>query len=180
MSWQNFKTKYSFENRDFFRWRQIIGPIPNDWKIIIERDINTATFYPGQYFLHLTRMRMIAKLTCKEIYNFMIYKLKETPTSENKIQEILNIGEILWKDVYTIARKVTVDNYSRQFDFKLCHNILYVNKILHRMQLVDSSTCSFCRTEDETIVHLFSQCRVTTNLLLEIKLFFLYLLLCLK
>ena len=102
----------------------------------------------------------------------MIFKLKETPTSEIKIQEILNTSEILWKEVYTIARKVTVDNYSRQFHFKLCHNILYVNKILHRMHLVESSTCSFCHTEDETIVHLFSQCSVTTNLWLEIRTFF--------
>ena len=172
MSWQNLKTKHGLEDRDQFRWRQIIGAIPSDWKIIIARDISVATFYPGQYFLHLTRMRMVEKLTCKEIYNFMIFKLKEAPTSEIKIQEILNTSEILWKEVYTIARKVTVDNYSRQFHFKLCHNILYVNKILHRMHLVESSTCSFCHTEEETIVHLFSQCSVTTNLWSEIRTFF--------
>ena len=62
--------------------------------------------------------------------------------------------------------------YSRQFHFKTCHNILYLNKILHRMQLVDNSKCSFCNIEDETIVHIFSQCSVTNDLWLQIKSYF--------
>ena len=172
MSWQNFKTKYRLGNSDYFRWRQITDAIPGDWKIVIVRDIHDLSFEPGQHLLYLTRMRRIEKLSCKEIYNYIIFKLKETPTSENKIQETLNTSEIMWSKVYTIARKVTIDNYSRQFHFKICHNILYLNKTLQRMQLVDNSKCSFCNIEDETIVHLFSQCIVTNDLWSQIKSYF--------
>ena len=173
LNWQNFKHKYQLEENNFFRWRQLIAAIPREWKYIIERDRNERVFENGQHLLHLTRMLNLARLTCKEFYNIMILKMKENPTSENKITEIINIrDEIKWSDAYTIARKTTIDNYSRSFHFKLSHNILYLNKILNRMHLADTSICSYCHIEDETIVHLFSACQITLNTWLQLKNFF--------
>ena len=40
------------------------------------------------------------------------------------------------------------------------------------MGLVDTSVCSFCRNEDETIIHLFSQCHFILNLWAQIKVYF--------
>ena len=73
-------------------------------------------------------MLNIQRLTSKELYNIMIIKLKEKPTTENKITEILSNQEVNWTKAYTLARRVTIDNYSRQFHFKLTHNILFLNR----------------------------------------------------
>ena len=48
--------------------------------------------------------------------------------------------------------------YSRMFHFKILHNILYLNKSLKKMQLANCPLCSFCKTTDETIEHIFSDC----------------------
>lgn len=174
LDWQNFKSKYNLENSDFFRWRQLIGAVPRDWKFILERDKNerTLTFEPEQHILFITRMLILNRLTCKELYNKMVLSLKENPTTETRIQEILSTQDIDWQNVYTLIRNVTIDNYSRQFHFKLTHNILYLNKILHRMGLADSSECPFCHDEDETVLHLFSECRSTLSLWSQLNAYF--------
>ena len=100
--------------------------------------------------------------------------MREKPTSEIKIGEIINNpDEIDWSNAYTIARKTTIDSYSRIFHFKLSHNILYLNKILQRMHLTDTSLCSFCNVEEETIAHLYSRCTVTINIWSQLRIFFL-------
>ena len=57
----------------------------------------------------------IERLTCKEFYNILLSKLNENPTSEITIQNILNSNDINWRKAYTLAREVTIDNYSRNF-----------------------------------------------------------------
>ena len=39
-----------------------------------------------------------------------------------------------------------------------------MNKSLYRMKVLDSPLCSLCNAEDETIIHLFSECLVIINL----------------
>ena len=51
-----------------------------------------------------------------------------------------------------------MDSYSRQYHFKITHNILFLNKALKRMNLVVSSLCSYCNAEEETTIHLFAEC----------------------
>ena len=63
-----------------------------------------------------------------------------------------------------LARKATVDTYTRMFHFKITHNILYLNKALAQMGLVQSARCSYCNAADETVEHLFSICMHTKRL----------------
>ena len=40
------------------------------------------------------------------------------------------------------------------------------------MQISETSLCSFCQREDETIIHLFAQCNIVINLWSQLKSFF--------
>ena len=71
-----------------------------------------------------------------------------------------------------LGRKITLDSYSRQFHFKLTHNVLFLNKALNGMNLVESSLCSYFRCVDETTVHLFSECLVVRGLWGEVQNYF--------
>ena len=94
----------------------------------------------------------------------MLDKIREKTTSENTIETILNKNDINWITVYTIARQTTINNYSRQFHFKLTHNNFHLNKSLTNMRILNNSLCSFCDLEEETPIHLFAQCRITVSL----------------
>lgn len=47
----------------------------------------------------------------------------------------------------------------RWFQMRILHRILPTEKYLHSCKIVDSALCSFCKAENETIDHLFFQCR---------------------
>ena len=63
-----------------------------------------------------------------------------------------------------MARLVTVDTYSRMFQFKILNNILYLNDRLFLMSIVNCPLCSLCKTETETFDHFFVECNITISL----------------
>ena len=56
----------------------------------------------------------------------------------------------------------------RIFQYKILSNILYLNRQLFRMKLVDSPFCSLCGHCVETVTHLFLSCTVSQGLWDEI------------
>ena len=46
----------------------------------------------------------------------------------------------------------------REFQYKFLGRILYANKALHRMGIVNSPACTFCQVSDESLEHLFLHC----------------------
>ena len=135
--------------------------IPREWKEIIVRDRDDGEVcneIPEPHLQVVSRRLNLAKLNGKEVYIILINKIWEKPTSEEKIEQELGESQLIWSKIYMLGRKITLDSYSRQFHFKLTHNVLFLNKALNRMNLVESSLCSYCNVEDETTVHLFSGC----------------------
>ena len=52
----------------------------------------------------------------------------------------------------------------RIFQYKLLHNILYLNEMLYKFGKNLSPPCSFCMEEPEDPIHLFHSC-IKTNFL---------------
>ena len=130
LDWTSFKNKFNLQNGDFFKWRQIVEAIPNRWKTIISnnRQFINVSEHPKQHLLYLTRMLMLDRLTYKELYTIMINKIVQKPSTKISIESRLNTNDINWNKVYKLARNITIDSFSRQFHFKLTHNIHYLNK----------------------------------------------------
>ena len=75
--------------------------------------------------------------------------------------EKLNKQEPNWKSIYTLGRKVSIDNHCRMFHYKCTQNILYLNNRLFKWGKAENKKCSFCDNFTEDIIHLFSQCHKT-------------------
>ena len=67
---------------------------------------------------------------------------------------------------------VTVDTKLRVFQYKVLNNIPFVNKMLSKLKKVESLLCPFCKTEDESYIHLFYGCRNTSLLWRQLMEFF--------
>ena len=158
MNWEEFKCKFNAKKNDKFKWYQLIDSIPNKWKSIInETTGEVTTTSPQMHLLQLTREIPISKLTSKMLYSILLHPIVQKPISQARIQSILNC-DIQWPKIYSAARNITLDSYSRMFHFKCVHNILYLNERLFKMKIVQTPLCSYCRTENETVTHLFSEC----------------------
>ena len=76
-----------------------------------------------------------------------------------------------WKQIYSLPRLVTLDSYSRSFQYKILINVLYLNKNLFTFRKSTSLLWPFCKLYDKTVLHLFYECDVVQNLWNELDLF---------
>ena len=63
-----------------------------------------------------------------------------------------------WKQIFFLPFLITKDSYIQWFQYRIIHRILGVNKFLYKIKYIDSSDCTFCTDEQETIEHLFWNC----------------------
>ena len=63
-----------------------------------------------------------------------------------------------------IPRFACSDSQTRIFQFKILHNILFLNDRLYNLNLSDTKLCSLCKEVNETPTHLFSECTLTLAL----------------
>ena len=59
---------------------------------------------------------------------------------------------------------VTIDSKSRAFQFKINHNFYYTNKKLHQAAIKNTTICSFCKTQEETLRYLFIECKFVQHI----------------
>ena len=61
-----------------------------------------------------------------------------------------------------LPRHATIESSLRSFQYKILNNILYLNEKLFKFKIVE--------TENESVLHLFCECAVTSNLLEQFRL----------
>merc|ERR1712121_489204 len=103
------------------------------------------------------------------ICNTTIDKFFNVPTSQNKWCDILGGQNIDWNLAYLSPLKSCLSTKIRYFQYKLLHRILGVNTYTSRIGLTNNNLCSFCLTEEETIIHLFWDCTITKQFINDIQ-----------
>ena len=102
--------------------------------------------------------KYMKKVTTRNFYNKTIEKIRIPPTSECFFSTLLNIPCDTLQEYYGIPFKATIYTKLRSFQFKIIHNILYTNEKLHKIGYSDTSSCTFCKKNTETLLHLFVDC----------------------
>lgn len=67
--------------------------------------------------------------------------------------------QLNWENVFMKLHKSTSDMHLRWFQIRLLHRILPTQRYLFLMKIADSPLCTFCGSEQETILHLLWDCR---------------------
>ena len=164
-TWTHFYNK-GISGAKYFRHLQIKDSIPMKWRLLIKNESDSSIFkFPTRAEIKESHTSYMAKLSDKMIYSQLIKSVQKPPTSQTSFERKLNLqGHINWGTVYSLPRKVTIDETTRIFQYGLLHNILFLNKHLHKMKITDTAQCSFCNSADETNMHLFAKCVNTENL----------------
>ena len=108
----------------------------------------------------------------KELNRIFVKSIVTLPTSQSTLLNSLNVTSLPWKKIYCLPYLTTIDSYSRMFQYKILHNILFLNKKLYRIGFADSPLCSYCGEDDETFQHLFLDCNFSKSLWKDIQVFF--------
>ena len=151
-----------------YKWLILKHSIKKEWIKIVQNGIMPVNV---MYFPYMTLKNKIVKLD--KLSNDVIYEqlmgIKQQIPSGRLYFEKLAKKEIDWNTAYKNIYKATIEVRLRVFQFKILHNVLPTNNILHRWKILDSPRCSFCFIAEETIHHLFCECHRTITLYLQIK-----------
>ena len=107
-----------------------------------------------------------AKNTNKIVHKKLIEKKRKQPVnSQMKWSADCMIEKnepIDWKAAYRLPFECTKISKLRVFQFKLLQRRLATNDFLKTIKLRDNDLCNFCQIEEETLIHLFWNCTVTS------------------
>ena len=144
------------------------------WKNAIKADGGNSRVFCdfSPHLIVKAKLYPMDKLTSKMLYSILLNSKVRTPSSQRTILTLLGVDSLPWNKIYTLPWTISIDSYSRIFQYKCLHNILYLNKSLFRMGISDTPLCSYCQQYDETFQHLFTECIFSKKLWSDIKTLF--------
>ena len=164
--WQMLKDEYHLDNEMYFQRAQLIHAIPQIRKNKIKQNLtkNESNLLVLNYHLiKNARILTLGKLTAKEVYLVLVLSLKNKPTSQSYFENSFPNYTFDWKQIYLLPRIITTNSYQRNFQYKMHHNILYLNKKLYIFEKIDSPLCSICHSNDESLDICFVNVYVSAN-----------------
>ena len=123
---------------------------------------------------HLKKIHQIFclnKPSSREICWVLILANNNHATSEVFFEKLFNGTDLEWRNIYILPRIVTADIRLQILQHKLTNSVLYLNKMLFKFGKISLSLCSFCKANNETPVHLFSESTRTNHLFNELQSF---------
>ncbi|KAK6186344.1 hypothetical protein SNE40_008396 [Patella caerulea] len=109
----------------------------------------------------------LTDITAKDIYNHTILAKYKKANSITKWEEELNIHQFRENDIkmmFKLAHHVNINSKLQNFQYKYIHRIIYTNKLLCKLKMTESTLCSFCLSDIETVNHLFIYCTYTQRI----------------
>ena len=158
------------DNKKFY-WRHIIHAIALAWKeMFLEFGDNISDLIINErYLIKKHQIYCLEKLNSRELYKMQLMLSVEKPTAQTYFEKKFQNPELEWKDIYTLRRRVMINTNLCIFQYKLLHNILYLNEMLYKFGKKVTPLCSFCMEELESLIHLFHSCTRTNFLWMQLQ-----------
>ena len=175
LKWETFKNKFNCTNNMHFQWIQLVNAIPLNWKKKIKHTPRTNVDNLVVRNHHLIRNSNILpfdKLTSRDVYFIYISRKNHEPTSKRYFETLFENEILNWSKIYMLPRLTTINSTIRNFQYKILNNVLFLNKKLHLFGKSETSQCSYCKSSDEVVSHLFGKCNFAKRLWQELNIFF--------
>ena len=153
---------------DFMLWRGIVNMVKQKQMPHIKLDLNKGIVVING------KEKEIDILSQKEllkVYNDNDYKkLKQGDfKAKSKFNNAYGpLSETDWKNIYKIARSLKVRNKIKDFQYKILFRFLPTNRLLFKMEKIESPRCYFCGIVQETLLHLFFDCQIVKDFWLTV------------
>ena len=160
--------QWYFSPKDVFDLMAVIDTIPGPWRQSLKMNgyVNKRPFvFHDQIQLVINNQNvLIDKAQSKSIYGELISGLVTPPTAQLRYNERFDNVCLEWEQIYSLPFKVALDTKLREFQYKVLNRYLVTNTFLKKIGKIDSSACSFCGVNDESLEHLFVTCLFTATL----------------
>ena len=94
----------------------------------------------------------------KDYYALLITKRAQLSKNAIVLKNEFNLTEDQLEKVFILPRIVCSESYVKAFQYKVLNSILYTNAKLCKIGYIAKDKCTFCKSESETLIHLFFNC----------------------
>ena len=145
-AWNIIKDEFSLNEKHKFQWMQIVNSLPKQWKETIKQDNGNSNnlIIQDHHLIKNHQILCLEKLESKELYIIQLSTPSIKPTSQRYFENLFERIDFDWANIYVMPRLLTLDSRLRAFQYKILHNVLYLNKQLFKFQKVNSPLGSFC------------------------------------
>ncbi len=149
--------------QNFVKYFSLLANIPTDVKQFIKNNFTVENnFHAVDNFL----TKLVNNKNIKYVYNQLIDQHCIIPNEkflkwENELQ--IDIPDM--SKYFIMNKKCSVNTYLFNFQYRFLHRVIPTNDFLHKIHLIDTNLCTFCRSDVETVHHLFYDCNITNNFL---------------
>ena len=105
---------------DQMEYNSIVSAIPDRWRKMIKNQ--SVSFNDMEIYVHLNGVKKsVDKLKCREIYRFLISKIKKQPTAVKKWSEVhvYDISEHEWETIFSLPFKICIETDLQTFQYKI-------------------------------------------------------------
>jgi hypothetical protein len=165
-----FVKKYNY-NINYLDFASLKKSIPIHYKALLNKlSKNDMSSNPDVYYReHIVKL-LAAKKTCNMVYWILVEAGLEYPQCTEKwSREIIHSSEEgIWKQYFMLPMNVCLDTKLRMFQWNILHRVLVTNKKLAMYGILNTNVCTFCQCHEETLLHLFYECKFVKNLWKEL------------
>lgn len=150
---QEMQDIYGANSITFLQYYGIISAVPKEWirGLTRARVILDDYLYPYENFEGKMTQIVYGKLTYdKKTLNKLLITWNIKLGSNLVLEQLLEAFQSLYL--------LVPDTKMRNFQFRYLHRIIFTGKTLYRWKLSNSPLCEYCKTEYETLEHLFFEC----------------------
>ena len=105
----------------------------------------------------------ILDTSSKQIYQLFLQKKQILPTAKQKLTNKNQNIAINWQKVYSLAFQTTLESKIREFQYKILNCIVFTNKKLSHIGLLNTLSCTFCQEVEESVEHLLFSCKMSSD-----------------
>ena len=131
-------------------------------------------------------MEKIRSFRCKNLiaatkptelgYKILIGKISTSPqkSQEKWVKDcgLEVVEDLSWRSIYLLPRWCTISTKIKNFQFKCLHRRIATNTFLSKIGISDTALCYLCKTDKETLIHLFWECSLVKTFWERIHCFF--------
>ena len=147
---------------DYLKWRGIVEIYKKKYKNVTPVSSNLCITF-------LNYEKPVNVMSTKDFY-WIYNNYNCNLNSSNKIVLSLqyNIPKDEWPHIFTLPARCTIDQKLREFQYRVIHNMLWLNNKLFKIGKVEYPHCLYCKKYDENRIHLFYTCEHVRKLWIDI------------
>ena len=155
LGYQEFIKKFGVKV-NFVDFYNLMHCLEHNWKY----QVDIENLGNGKVMECIEKITNVEKV-CKYVYSLMASEETIVNSNENKWRKLgFIIEQDEWNTYYNLPYMATIESKLRSFQYHILKRSLITNTFLYMCNIIDSNLCEFCKSEPETLEHLFFDCTV--------------------